>query len=111
MTLTITSMPIAVEVRAANASGGDRVNRWLWSHVPTLQVGDSIFASGGGELFSETRTATVVWRDDQRVVVEVVHDYREDDREPTRESQVLILHLRPLTCADETLHADDPATP
>ena len=65
----VLEQPAAIMLEAANAvSDPDRVNV-TWSELAAANVGHTWVAAGGGKLFTEEESATVVWRDSSRVVV------------------------------------------
>ena len=65
----VLEQPAAIMLEAANAVGNpDRVNV-TWVELAEAGVGHTWVAAGGGELFNEEESATVVWRDSSRVVV------------------------------------------
>ena len=65
----VLEQPAAIMLEAANAVGNpDRVNV-TWTDLAESVVGHTWVATGGGTMFHNEESATVVWRDSQRVVV------------------------------------------
>ena len=86
--------PVAITIRAS-LPRGEESQEWSWAEVAHLRIGDEIAVHGHGTLYSHSVAATVVHRDDHRVVVEEVEEYQEEGRAPYRTVRLHVLHLTP----------------
>ena len=65
----VAEQPAAIILEAANATGSpDRINV-TWTGLANAEIGTCWRAVGGGTMFHNEESATVIWRDSQRVVV------------------------------------------
>jgi hypothetical protein len=78
---TIQREPSAAYVlTCTNASCADSVVKITWGELKAAPIGTVWSCEGGGELYSEIRSAKLVFRDETLAVLEAREDYQDDYR-------------------------------
>jgi len=84
------TQPIALTLNANSPRGGSKVEI-TWSDLERCEPTDSWSVSDGGELFTQSLTATVTYRGRDLIVIAVCEDYKTED---TKETSMEIHHFR-----------------
>ena len=83
--------PPAYTLSANRACGGPDERIVTWRELHESPIGDKWHAAGGGSLFSNEVTATLVYRDDKHAVLLVSEFYSEiNDSSRNTQSETLI---------------------